>query len=135
MDRIGAGWRSWTNEKSLLHRVRLHRAFVEGLYPAPYGAPVPSLAASAPGFPNGTNDHLEPPKGAAERLAWQSLIRVDLSSGSCSSVAPVGGSGQEIPYAAMSETSANCWKFSVINEASCWEYLVDKPSRTSWMAA
>src|SRR5271157_4658777 len=41
----------------------------------------------------------------------------------------------DIPYAAMSETSANCWKFSVINEASCWEYLVDKPSRTSWMAA
>ena len=40
-----------------------------------------------------------------------------------------------IPYAAMSETSSNCWKFSVINEASCWEYLVDKPSRTSWMAA
>ena len=40
-----------------------------------------------------------------------------------------------IPYAAMSETSSNCWKLSVINEASCWEYLVDKPSRTSWMAA
>ncbi len=40
-----------------------------------------------------------------------------------------------IPYAAMSETSSNCWKFSVINEASCWEYVVDKPSRTSWMAA
>ena len=40
-----------------------------------------------------------------------------------------------IPYAAMSETSSNCWKFSVIYEASCWEYLVDKPSRTSWMAA
>ena len=40
-----------------------------------------------------------------------------------------------IPYAAMSETSSNCWKFSVINEASCSEYLVDTPSRTSWMAA
>jgi hypothetical protein len=24
----------------------------------------------------------------------------------------------------MSETSSNCWKFSVINEASCSEYLV-----------
>jgi hypothetical protein len=44
-------------------------------------------------------------------------------------------SSDDIPYAAMSETSSNCWKFSVINEASCWEYLVDKPSRTSWMAA
>ena len=40
-----------------------------------------------------------------------------------------------IPYAAMSETSSNCWKLSVINEASCSEYLVDTPSRTSWMAA
>ena len=40
-----------------------------------------------------------------------------------------------IPYAVMSETSSNCWKFSVINEASCSEYLVDTPSRTSWMAA
>ncbi len=42
---------------------------------------------------------------------------------------------QIIPYAAMSETSSNCWKLSVINEASCWEYLVDTPSRTSWIAA
>ena len=31
--------------------------------------------------------------------------------------------GHVIPYAAMSETSSNCWKFSVISEASCWEYL------------
>jgi len=46
-----------------------------------------------------------------------------------------GTRDEVIPYAAMSETSSNCWKLSVINEASCWEYLVDKPSRTSWMAA
>ena len=36
---------------------------------------------------------------------------------------------------AMCETSLNCWQFSVINEAGSWEYSVDKPSRTSWMAA
>ena len=65
MDRIDAGWRSWTNEKSLWHRACLHPAFVEGLCPAPYGVPVHSLAALAPGDPQRTNDHLEPPKGAA----------------------------------------------------------------------
>ena len=123
MDRIGAGWRSWTNEKSLLHRVRLHRAFVEGLYPAPYGAPVPSLAASAPGIPNGTNDNLEPPKGAAERLAWQCLITVDLSSGSCSSVAPVGGSGQENWWFAP-EFESLCG-FSFTGFTSCHDRRVD----------
>ena len=40
-----------------------------------------------------------------------------------------------IPYAAMSATSSNCWKLSVINEASASAYLVVRPSRTSWMAA
>ena len=63
VDRIEAGWRSWTNEKSLWHRVCLHFAFVEEPYPAPYGAPVHSLAASAPGDPERTNDNLEPPRG------------------------------------------------------------------------
>ena len=40
-----------------------------------------------------------------------------------------------ILYAAMSATSSNCWKLSVINEASGSAYLVVRPSRTSWMAA
>ena len=62
-------WRSWTNEKSLWHRACLHPAFVEGLCPAPYGVPVHSLAASAPGDPQRTNDHLELPKGAAAGIA------------------------------------------------------------------
>ena len=56
------------------------------------------------------------------------------SSGRPTDAAP-SSRRERIPYAAMSETSSNCWKFSVINEASCWEYLVDKPSRTSGMAA
>ncbi len=55
----------------------------------------------------------------------------------CRHDADHGGDASHVAilYAAMSETSSNCWKFSVINEASCWEYLVDKPSRASWMAA
>ena len=48
------------------------------------------------------------------------------SSGRPTDAAP-SSRRERIPYAAMSETSSNCWKFSVINEASCWEYLVDKP--------
>src|SRR5208337_1295258 len=73
VDRIDAGWRSWTNEKSLWHRVCLHPAFVEGLCPAPYGAPVHSLAASAPGDPERTNDNLEPPLGAQVKRIGGSL--------------------------------------------------------------
>jgi hypothetical protein len=40
-----------------------------------------------------------------------------------------------IPCAAMSETSSNCWKFSVINETGCWEHLVGRAWRTSGLAA
>jgi hypothetical protein len=40
-----------------------------------------------------------------------------------------------IPYAAISETSSNCWKFSVISVSSCLACVVERPSRTSWMAA
>jgi hypothetical protein len=29
-----------------------------------------------------------------------------------------------IPYAGIRETSSNCWRFSVINEAGCWVHLV-----------
>jgi hypothetical protein len=35
-----------------------------------------------------------------------------------------------IPYAAMSETSSNCWKFSVISEAIFSECTVDRPAKT-----
>jgi predicted RecB family nuclease len=44
-------------------------------------------------------------------------------------------SGGIIPHAAMSETSSNCWKLSVISVASPSACLDDKPSCTSWMAA
>src|SRR5277367_2927813 len=37
---------------------------------------------------------------------------------------------QVIPHAAMSETSSNCWKLSVIRVASPSACLVDKPSCT-----
>ena len=40
-----------------------------------------------------------------------------------------------IPYAAMSETSSNCWKLSVISVFSCSAWVVERPSRISWMAA
>ncbi len=40
-----------------------------------------------------------------------------------------------IPHAAMSETSSNCWKFSVISVSSCLACVVERSSRTSWMAA
>ena len=39
------------------------------------------------------------------------------------------------PCSAMSETSSNCWKISVINAAGCWEHLVGRAPRTSGMAA
>ena len=42
---------------------------MEGLCATPYGAPVPRLAASAPGDPDRTNDNLEPPKGVAAGMA------------------------------------------------------------------
>ena len=40
-----------------------------------------------------------------------------------------------IPYAAMSETSLNCWNLSVINVFSCSACSVGRPSMVSWMAA
>ncbi len=40
-----------------------------------------------------------------------------------------------IPYEAMSETSSNCWKFSVISEASGSECSVARPAKTSSIAA
>ena len=40
-----------------------------------------------------------------------------------------------IPYAAMSDTSLNCWKLSVIKVFSCSACLVGRPSIVSWMAA
>ena len=59
----------------LWHRVCLYFAFVEEPCPAPYGAPVHSLAALAPGDPQRTNDHLEPPKGAAAGITGR--VRAD----------------------------------------------------------
>jgi hypothetical protein len=40
-----------------------------------------------------------------------------------------------IPYAAMSDTSLNCWKLSVISVFSRSACLVGRPSMVSWMAA
>ena len=40
-----------------------------------------------------------------------------------------------IPYAAMSETSSNRWNLSVISDFSFSAWVVERPSRTSWMAA
>ena len=49
----------------------------------------------SPRNPEPSNDDPEPPKGAAEGEAWRCLIATRRSSGSRSSVAPVGGSGQQ----------------------------------------
>ena len=43
--------------------------------------------------------------------------------------------GLFIPHAAISETSSNCWKFSVISVSSSLACVVERPSRTFWMAA
>ena len=40
-----------------------------------------------------------------------------------------------IPYAAKSETSSNVWNLSVISVFSCSAWIVERPSRVSWMAA
>jgi hypothetical protein len=40
-----------------------------------------------------------------------------------------------IPYAAISETSSNCWKLSVISVFSFSEWVVERPSMFSWIAA
>ena len=49
----------------------------------------------SPRNPEPSNDDPEPPKGAAEGEAWRCLIATRRSFGSRSSVAPVGGSGQQ----------------------------------------
>ena len=49
----------------------------------------------SPRNPEPSNDDPEPPKGAAEGEAWRCLIATRRSSGSRSSVAPVGGSGPQ----------------------------------------
>jgi hypothetical protein len=41
---------------------------------------------------------------------------------------------RDIPHAAISETSSNCWKFSVISVSSSLACVVERPSITSWMA-
>ena len=49
----------------------------------------------SPRNPEPSNDDPEPPKGAAEGEAWRCLIATRRSSGSRSTVAPVGGSGPQ----------------------------------------
>ena len=48
---------------------------------------------------------------------------------------PVDPAPNAIPHAAISETSSNCWKFSVISVSSSLACVVERPSRTFWMAA
>ena len=58
---------------------------------------------------------------------WQRKVR--------SSVLPNNRRVLAIPYAAMSETSLNCWKLSVIRVFSCSAWLVGRLAMVSSMAA
>ena len=84
VDRIDAGWRSWTNEKSLWHRVCLHPAFVEGLCPAPYVAPVPAWRRQPQGIPNEPTIILRPEGGgrgnSRQDCRWCRVARADRDS-------------------------------------------------------
>ena len=63
---------------------RLHFAFVEEPCPAPFGAPVHSLAASAPGVPEPTDYNLQPPGGgrgnSRQGRRWCRVARADRDS-------------------------------------------------------
>ena len=84
VDRIEAGWRSWTNEKSLWHRVCLHFAFVEEPCPAPYRAAVIAWRRQPQGIPNEPTIILSPRGGgrgnSRQGRRWCRVARADRDS-------------------------------------------------------